>query len=392
MSHQLINHSPDLKRLRDDGFEICVEDGFLVVTSVPYVNDSKEIKYGSLVSELTLAGDQTAKPSTHVIHFVGSHPCHKDGTEIQQITHGRTRQVLSNGIAVDLSFSNKPKAGYLTYFEKISTYAEIISAPAVSLDPSVTPRTFQVLEDADKDSPFHYIDTNSSRAKIGVNSSKLMGQKVAIIGVGGTGSYILDSVAKTPVAEIHLFDADYFLQHNAFRSPGAPSIESLRKRSLKVEHFAQIYSEMHRNIVPHGNMIDSSNIDMLAGIDFVFICMDNGEAKQPIVSALEQAGCSFIDVGIGIHQVESELLGIVRTTTSTEANRACFRENVSFAPPGDDAYLTNIQIADLNMLNAAFAVLKWKKIYGFYQDLVGEHHCTYTLNCGMLLDDKQAHP
>lgn len=385
MSHQLINLSPDLKRLRDEGFEIHVEDGFLVVTSIPYVNGRKEIKHGNLVSELTLAGDRTAKPSTHVIHFVGSHPCHKDGSEIQQITHGRNRNSLSNGITVDLSFSNKPKAGYATYFEKITTYAEIISAPAVSLDPSVTPRTFRVLENTDPDLPFRYIDTNSSRAKIGISSSKFFGQKVAIIGVGGTGSYILDLVAKTPVAEIHLFDADYFLQHNAFRSPGAPSIETLRGRSSKVEHLAKIYSNMHRGIIPHEKMIDSSNVDELEGIDFVFICMDNGEAKQPIVSALEKAECSFIDVGIGVHQVETELVGIVRTTASTSANRECFRENVSFAPPGDDAYSTNIQIADINMLNAALAVIKWKKLYGFYQDLLGEHQCTYTLNCGMLL-------
>jgi hypothetical protein len=37
-------------------------------------------------------------------------------------------------------------------------------------------------------------------------------------GLGGTGSYILDLVSKTPVNEILLFDSDDFLQHNAFRS------------------------------------------------------------------------------------------------------------------------------------------------------------------------------
>ncbi|WP_318271316.1 ThiF family adenylyltransferase [Sphingobacterium cellulitidis] len=46
---------------------------------------------------------------------------------------------------------------------------------------------------------------------------KLERQKIAIIGLGGTGAYILDMVAKTPVKEIHLFDGDSFDQHNAFR-------------------------------------------------------------------------------------------------------------------------------------------------------------------------------
>jgi hypothetical protein len=35
--------------------------------------------------------------------------------------------------------------------------------------------------------------------------------KIAIIGLGGTGSYVLDLAAKTPVKEIHLFDGDKFL-------------------------------------------------------------------------------------------------------------------------------------------------------------------------------------
>jgi tRNA A37 threonylcarbamoyladenosine dehydratase len=51
---------------------------------------------------------------------------------------------------------------------------------------------------------------------------------------GGTGSYVLDFVAKTPVKEIHLFDGDIFDQHNAFRAPGAPSGEELEQRLKKV--------------------------------------------------------------------------------------------------------------------------------------------------------------
>lgn len=47
---------------------------------------------------------------------------------------------------------------------------------------------------------------------------KFQHERVAIVGVGGTGSYILDMVAKTWVREIHLFDSDRFLQYNAFRS------------------------------------------------------------------------------------------------------------------------------------------------------------------------------
>ena len=72
---------------------------------------------------------------------------------------------------------------------------------------------------------------------------------VALVGLGGTGAYILDLVVKTPVAEIHLYDGDVFLQHNAFRSPGAASVADLRAKLNKVDYYKDRYSPMRRHIV-----------------------------------------------------------------------------------------------------------------------------------------------
>ncbi|MBK8460316.1 MAG: ThiF family adenylyltransferase, partial [Micropruina sp.] len=35
-------------------------------------------------------------------------------------------------------------------------------------------------------------------------------------------------------------------------------------------------------------------------------------------------------------------------------------------PPGEDDYSSNIQVAELNALNAALAVIRWKRHLGFY--------------------------
>jgi tRNA A37 threonylcarbamoyladenosine dehydratase len=67
-------------------------------------------------------------------------------------------------------------------------------------------------------------------------SDKLKIPKVAIVGLSGTGVYVLDLVAKTPVQEIHLFDGDLFHSHNAFRSPGAASLDELRQAPKKVTY------------------------------------------------------------------------------------------------------------------------------------------------------------
>ena len=76
MSHALISRSPDLERLADEGYAVDIVGGHLVVTDVPYVTSSQRIEYGTLASKLSLAGDKTVKPGTHVTFFAGAHPCH----------------------------------------------------------------------------------------------------------------------------------------------------------------------------------------------------------------------------------------------------------------------------------------------------------------------------
>ena len=64
MSHSLISRSPDLKRLRDEGYEVEVRAGYLFVHSVPYVNALGETAFGTLASDLVLAGDVTSAGGT----------------------------------------------------------------------------------------------------------------------------------------------------------------------------------------------------------------------------------------------------------------------------------------------------------------------------------------
>lgn len=144
------------------------------------------------------------------------------------------------------------------------------------------------------------------------------------------------------------------------------------------------------HIVAHEVALDESNVSDLQGFDFVFICIDDGAAKAPIVEFLEERGLTFIDVGIGVELQDGMLGGVVRATTSTPGKREHLRKRVSMAPPAvDDAYRTNIQIAELNALNACLAVIRWKKLLGFYRDLEGERSTTYTIDGNMLLSEDQ---
>lgn len=387
MSQRPFNLSPDLKRLRDEGYFAQIRGGFLIMREVPYVDAQRQVQMGSLISSLTMAGDVTRTPDTHVVYFDGDYPCRADGTPIQQISHQSGNIDLGNGVTAKHSFSSKPGTGYTDYYHKMTTYAAILSGHATVLKPDASPRPFRVPEE-EEDSVFNYTETASDRVGIGALTQRLTAEKVAIIGLGGTGSYVLDFVAKTPVREIHLFDGDGFLQHNAFRAPGAPSIEELREAPKKVDYLKGIYSRMRRGIVAHAMPIDAENIRLLDKITFAFICMDAGETKRLVVEKLEALDVPFVDVGMGLELVDGSLGGILRVTASTPEKRDhVHRGSMSFAGGGkDDIYSSNIQVADLNALNAVMAVIKWKKIRGFYRDLEREHHSTYTTDGNMLLN------
>ncbi len=390
MSQQLISRSPDLKRLRDDGYTVEVLDGHLLVHNIPYVNSARQVKFGTLVSTLSLAGDVTHRPDTHVAYFIGEAPCTTLGVPIQQIKHSDRPTQLSENTRADRSFSNKPSGGYRDYHHKMSTYASIVSGPAEAIDPSITARSFIAIKSDTPDSVHNYIDTASSRAGIHRLAAKLADEVVAIIGCGGTGAYTLDFVAKTPVKEIRLFDRDKFLQHNAFRTPGAPTLATLKRVLSKVSYLRRIYSAMHRNITAHPKHITPTTAHLLEGVTFAFVCIDGGEGKEAVIRALEGQNIPFIDVGIGVQLVEGRLIGVVRTTTSRPGMRGHLRSRVSFrgADAGNE-YDTNIQIAELNALNAVFAVIKWKKLRGIYLDLECEHHTTFTIDGNSVINDDQ---
>lgn len=386
MSQKPFDRNPDLRKLREEGYAVQIRGGFLVM-QVPHVNQKGEVGLGSLISSLTLAGDMTQRPDTHVVHWDGEYPCSSDGKPIEALRHAEGAFDLGNGLAARYSFSCKPPEGYADYHAKMTTYAGVIAGPAAVLKPALKLRSYAAPE-PEEDSVFNYTETASDRVGIGALSDKLRNERVVFVGLGGTGAYAFDLVAKTPVPEIRLIDGDDFLTHNAFRAPGAPSLDELRQTQKKVHYLAGIYARMHRGIVAHPVALGRDNLHLLDGATFAFISMDAGEAKRLVVQKCEEMGIPFIDVGMGLDLVDGSLGGILRVTASTPEMRSHVHGGrISFGEAKEeDLYSTNIQVADLNSLNAALAVIKWKKIRGFYRDLEREHHSTYTTDGNMLLN------
>jgi molybdopterin/thiamine biosynthesis adenylyltransferase len=385
MSPKQVALNPDIKRLLDEGYEVEVQNGYLLIHSVPYVNARREIQMGIVVTDLRENAGELLPPGDHQVWFAGEFPCHYTGKPIEAIRHTSEGWTLWGDFTVQHRFSNKPygTSNYPDYYSKMVTYIRNIANEAKVIDPDIDPCTFRVIPSLEEDSVFRYRDSASSRADILAVSEKLAMGKIAIIGLGGTGSYVLDLVAKTPVREIHLFDGDPFLQHNAFRAPGAASYETLDRKIPKVMYYHQVYEAMRKGIIPHDEYMVEENIGQLAGFDFVFLCVDTGSARKLISEYLQAQSIPFIDVGMELMMVNEEksLIGTCRVTTSTSKHFDHFPKHVPMTNDvADDLYRKNIQVADMNALNAALAVIQWKKFCGFYQDNYQPLHTTYSLN------------
>lgn len=389
MSRLLIARSPDLQQLRNEGFDLEVRAGYLLVKDVPYVSSTREIKRGILISALELNGDQTARPSNHVALWTGEHPCHHDGCIISAITNPSQSQDLGNDIRADFTFS--AKAAYRDYHHKVTTYIGRITGEAKVIDPTVSANTFPVIETEEEESVFRYLDTATSRVGIGALNERLSDQKIAIVGLGGTGSYVLDLVVKSCVKEIHLFDGDVFSQHNAFRSPGAASIEKLQAKPPKVTYLAEMYGRMRRGIYAHEVFADGETAT-LREMDFVFLCLDRGSAKKAVVKSLVDSGVRFVDVGMGVLRAQDSLTGLMRVTCFVPGAESAALGRIDFSngDQPENEYSTNIQIVELNALNAALAVLQWKKLYGIYRDSSRAKSFSYSIAANEMANDEDA--
>ena len=219
---------------------------------------------------------------------------------------------------------------------------------------------------------------------------KAAGERVAIIGLGGSGSYILDLLAKTPIGEIHLYDGDEFALHNSFRAPGAPAEGDLTEPK-KVDWFADIYDRMRTGITRHPYYVRAEQLPEFTCFDFVFVAVDDAKARKIILEGLIALKVPFIDVGIDVAlDRDNSLRGICRFTAGTPDCHAHIPEVVSFGEGPVNEVYHNIQVADLNMLNASMAVIKWKKLRGFYADDIAEHHSLYAVAThGLTKEDRK---
>jgi hypothetical protein len=383
----LANRNPFIDELDKQGYEIGFINAHLIVFGVPYLNAAGALMHLDMITPLDLReGNLIDRPSDHKLYFSGEVPCNIDGSKICAGTAEEVRFV-STEIVGNRMLSNKPEGGrqYESIEEKITQYLALITSPALYKYPDATPRAAlkKYLDAAP--SPLRFPDTLSAREGMVGLSHRLRGRKVAVIGCGGTGAYILDFLAKTHLEEIHLFDDDVTHVHTLFRLPGVYGEKHLG--TPKVIALAEAYAEFHRGIKPNVIRIDENTVGCVAGFDFIFVCVDDAPSRQMIVQACHGASKPFVDVGMGLNKGDDGLYGFVRIAGGCVGDFEKLN-GTPFLPAQnaeDREYRNQPQIAELNALNAAMAVIRFKQHMGFF-DRLNESHAAVFDVAGMALE------
>lgn len=373
MFRKLVSHNEDLRRLVERGYAVGFDGPHLIVRDVPYLDAVGALHWAAFVAKLVFVDDVRVIQDDHQIYFSGAVPHNIDGTPVQNLAGGPHTFPLSTNaddVVVQRSFSNKPRSTgkFENFFDKIESYMALIAGPAMSRH-NVSPYTFRIVESEQEPSVFKFQDTLTSRAEITELSRKFADDIVAIIGLGGTGSFVLDYIAKTPVRGVRAFDLDQFHVHNAFRSPGRLVASELGKS--KAEVYADRYDNFRHGLTLYPKMLDTSAANDLDGVTFAFVCVDKGSARSEVFQMLIERGIPFIDVGMGPSlSKQGPIKGMLRTTYFPQGRAAdvLAAGHVETQDAPDNVYRTNIQIAELNALNAAIAVIRFKQLRGFYVD------------------------
>jgi hypothetical protein len=390
---KLVNHNEDLRRLVEKGYAVAFDSNYLVVRDIPYLDNDGKPQIGAIVTKLEFIDQERVTQSDHQVFFAGSVPYGLDGKPIPNLGGGPTQLALSEAskdVVVQRSFSNKPRSTgkFQDFFEKIESYVAIISGPAIELY-NANPYTFRVVKEVVSDSVFKFHDTLTSRAEITDLSAKFKDDVIALIGVGGTGAYVLDFLVKTPVREIRAFDLDLFHVHNAFRSPGKLDSNELGK--LKADVYLSRYDNFRTGLTVTPKFIDASSSDELNGVTFAFVCVDKGSSRAAIFDLLISKGIPFIDVGMGLSRKNGSLNGMLRTTYYSAEHGQMLRDKglAELTDTPDDLYRTNIQIGELNALNACLAIIRFKQLRGFYFEELPHYNLLFEIGDVKIVGESQ---
>ena len=280
---------------------------------------------------------------------------------VRGLTHGklydRSGEVVQQGVIAhqrpsSCTLSYKPEEGYKNAWEALSAYANFLCGHyhGMSAEPtrSNRPYTFDLPPQDDEAAMW---------------TSHVSQEKVAIIGLGGVGSWIADLVVKSDALEVHGWDYDYIESKNILRMPGAVDPRMWINKP-KAEWFKEAYGRVHANVSDHNVKVTSDNVkEVLADTTFAFVAVDLDEDRTMICESLANAGIPFVVAGLSLTREVGQVSFSARIITAYPQSSTWETLLPHVGQAGQEDY-GSLDIADAYSIVAGWAVQSWRKMRG----------------------------
>lgn len=130
--------------------------------------------------------------------------------------------------------------------------------------------------------------------------------KVAVLGLGGGGSHIIQQLAHVGFQKFVICDPDVVEDTNLNRLVGATE-EDAKRRTRKVDVAARLIQGLAPNAWIEAFFGKwEQNAETLRGVDLVFGCLDGYAARQSLEAFTRRYLLPLVDIGMDVHSAPGE--------------------------------------------------------------------------------------
>jgi molybdopterin/thiamine biosynthesis adenylyltransferase len=149
------------------------------------------------------------------------------------------------------------------------------------------------------------------------------GLRVAIVGLGGTGSVVASQLAHLGVRDLLLIDPDKVEETNLNRLVGStPADVGRTKVAVAARHIQAISPETKAEVIV-GDVVDDAVAKKLLDVDFIFACTDSQASRAVLNQVAYQYLIPCIDMGVGIHVTDDAIRFIAGRVQMLSAGLPC---------------------------------------------------------------------
>lgn len=128
-------------------------------------------------------------------------------------------------------------------------------------------------------------------------NAKLQSLRIAVVGLGGTGSAVATLLARTGIGELILIDGDNLEKTNMNRVRGYKGTDVGHKKAESLLGFIKSL-DLNTSVISIPNFLDGKAIDAISSVDVVLGCTDDMYGRDLMNQALYYYGLAYIDIGI----------------------------------------------------------------------------------------------